>query len=243
MSYILIIGAKSDIARAVARKYAKSGHNLYLAARCSSELNSFAVDLAIRESIDIECIDIDVLNYSSHLSFYENLREKPLGVIFLAGYLGAQLDAQSNFDEARKIIDTNYTGAVSLLNIVADDFEKRKNGFIVGVSSVAGDRGRGSNYFYGSAKSALSAFLSGLRNRLYDSNVNVLTVKPGFVNTKMTSGMNLPNNLTSNPDDVANHIYSAQISKKDILYTKWEWKWIMVVIKLIPEWLFKRLSL
>ncbi len=243
MGYILIIGAKSDIAMAVARKYAENGFNLYLAARKSSKLNAFAKDLIIRTSRDVKCIELDILDYSSHKRFYDNLRMKPVGVIFLVGYLGIQVDAQSNFEEAHKIIDTNFTGAVSLLNIVADDFEKQKNGFIVGVSSVAGDRGRGSNYLYGSSKAALTNYLSGLRNRLHVSNINVLTVKPGFVNTRMTKEMNLPNKLTSYPEDIAEDIYIAQQRKKNVLYTKWVWKWIMTVIKIFPEWLFKRMSL
>jgi len=243
MSYILIIGAKSDIAKAVAKKYAEKGYNLYLAARKSEKLNTFANDLIIRASIDIECVELDVLDYLSHANFYDNLKEKPLGVIFLAGFLGNQYEAQKNFNEAQKIINTNFTSAVSLLNIIADDFEERKNGFIIGVSSVAGDRGRGSNYFYGSAKAAFSTYLSGLRNRLSASNVNVLTVKPGFVYTKMTEGMNLPTRLTSNPIDIAEDIFKAQKSKKNILYTNWKWKWIMLVIKAIPERFFKKMNL
>ena len=166
-----------------------------------------------------------------------------MGVISAVGYLGDQDKAQSDFSEAKKIIDTNYTGVVSLLNIIADDFEKRRNGFIVGISSVAGDRGRKSNYIYGSAKSALTTYLSGLRNRLYDANVQVLTVKPGFVATKMTKGLDLPEKLTALPEEVAEDIYNAQQKGKNVLYTKWIWRWVMLVIKAIPEWKFKGMSI
>ena len=243
MNYLLIIGAKSDIAKAVAKKYAENGHDLYLAARQTSELESFATDLNIRTEREIKCIELDVLNYASHEAFYNTLEEKPLGVISAVGYLGDQEKAQSDFIKAQKIIDTNFTGVVCLLNIIADDFEKRKNGFIVGISSVAGDRGRKSNYLYGSAKSAFTAYLSGLRNRLFFSNVHVLTVKPGFVYTKMTEGMDLPGKLSAQPKEVAEDIFKAQQKRKNVLYTKWFWKWVMLIIKLIPEWKFKELSI
>lgn len=243
MSYVLIIGAKSDIAKAIARKYAEQGYDLYLAARQSNELEDFANDINIRTEKKVQCVELDILNYASHENFYHELEEKPLGVISAVGYLGEQNKAQSDFKEAQKIIDTNYTGIVSLLNIIADDFENKKEGFIVGISSVAGDRGRKSNYLYGSAKAALSAYLSGLRNRLYESNIHVLTVKPGFVNTQMTAGMDLPAKLTAEPEQVANDIYNAQQKGTSVLYTKWLWRWVMLIIKNIPENVFKGISL
>ncbi len=243
MSYILIIGAKSDIAKAVARKYAENGYDLYLAARKSNDLKEFANDINIRTQRTVKCVELDILDYASHQTFYDNLEGKPLGVISAVGYLGEQDKAQNNFSEAQKIIDTNYTGVVSLLNIIVDDFEKRKCGFIVGISSVAGDRGRKSNYIYGSAKAALTAYLSGLRNRLYNANVHVLTVKPGFVATKMTKGMGLPKKLTAQPGEVAEDIYEAQQKGKSVLYTKWMWRWVMLIIKSIPEFLFKKRSI
>jgi short-subunit dehydrogenase len=243
MSYILIIGAKSDIAKALAKKYAENGYDIYLAARQSNNLKSFANDINIRTERDIKCIELDVLNYASHESFYAALEEKPLGVISAVGFLGNQEKAQNNFTEAQKIINTNYTGVVSLLNIIANDFEKRKNGFIVGISSVAGDRGRKSNYLYGSAKAALTAYLSGLGNRLYAANIHVLKVKPGFVATKMTAGMDLPQKLTAQAEEVADDIYQAQQKGKSVLYTKWMWRWIMLIIKTIPEWKFKAMNI
>lgn len=243
MSYVLIVGAKSDIAKATAREYAKHGHDLYLAARNTSELQEFANDVAVRNQRTVKTIELDILNYDSHYSFYEQLKEKPLGVICAVGYLGEQQKSQTDFNEAQHIIDTNYSGVVSLLNIIANDFEKNKSGFIVGISSVAGDRGRKSNYTYGSAKAALTTHLSGLRNRLYDAQVHVMTVKPGFVATMMTEDMDLPAKLTALPEEVAKSIYKAQQNNKNILYTKWVWRWIMLIIRNIPEWMFKRLSL
>ena len=243
MSYVLIIGAKSDIAQAIAKKYAENNYDLYLAARQVNELNIFAKDLAIRSKQTVQCVELDILDVASHPVFYHALPEKPEGVITAVGYLGSQDLAQTDFKETHKIIDTNYTGVVSLLNIIAEDFEQRHSGFIVGISSVAGDRGRKSNYIYGSAKAALSAYLSGLRNRLYSSGVQVLTVKPGFVATKMTAGMDLPAKLTAQPEAVASDTYKAQQKKKNVLYTKWLWKWIMLIIKHIPEGIFKKMSI
>ena len=243
MSYVLIIGAKSDIAKATARKYAKNGFDLYLAARNSDELEDFAKDIMIRTQRSIKVLELDILDYDSHQSFYNNLKEKPFGVISAVGFLGNQEKAQSDFSEAEKITDTNYTGIVSLFNIIAYDFEKRRSGFIVGISSVAGDRGRKSNYVYGAAKAALTTYLSGLRNRLYLTQVHVLTVKPGFVATKMTEKLNLPEKLTAQPKEVAEDIYKAQQNCKNVLYTKWTWRWVMLIIKMIPEWKFKGMNI
>ena len=243
MSYVLIIGAKSDIAKATAREYAKHGYDLYLAARNSEELEEFAKDVITRTQRTVKLLELDILNYKSHQAFYDNLDEKPLGVISAIGYLGDQEKAQSDFDEAQQIMDSNYTGVVSLFNIITDDFEKRRSGFMVGISSVAGDRGRESNYIYGSAKAALTAYLSGLRNRLYDAQVNVLTVKPGFVATKITEDMDLPDRLIAQPEEVAEDIYKAQQKGKSVLYTKWIWRWMILIIKMIPEWKFKGMSI
>ena len=243
MSLVLIIGAKSDIAKATAREYAKNGYDIYLAARNSDELDEFRNDLVVRTEQKIKLIDLDILNFKSHQNFYDSLDEKPLGVITAVGYLGEQKAATLDFKESQKIIDTNYTGVVSLLNIIANDFEKRKSGFIVGISSVAGDRGRKSNYIYGSAKAALSTYLSGLRNRLFESGVSVLTVKPGFVNTKMTKDIDLPEKLTAQPLEVAEDIFKAQQAGKNILYTKWIWRYVMFIITHIPEFIFKKLSI
>lgn len=243
MSYVLIIGAKSDIAKATAREYAKNGYDLYLAARNSEELEAFAQDVVTRTQKTVKLLELDILDYKSHQAFYDQLEEKPLGAISAIGYLGEQEKAQTDFDEAKQIMDTNYTGVVSLFNIIANDFEKRRSGFIIGISSVAGDRGRKSNYIYGSAKAALTAYLSGLRNRLYDAQVHVLTVKPGFVATKMTEEMDLPEKLTAQPEEVAEDIYNAQQKNKNVLYTKWMWRWVMLIIRNIPEFQFKKMSI
>lgn len=243
MGYVLIVGAKSDIARATAREYARHGYDLYLAARNASELEAFANDITVRMQRTVKLLELDILDYESHQAFYEKLEEEPLGVISAIGYLGDQVKAQTDFQETKLIMDTNYSGVASLFNIIANDFERRRSGFIIGISSVAGERGRNSNYFYGSAKAALTAYLSGLRNRLHDAHVHVLTVKPGFVATKMTEGMDLPAKLTAQPEEVAADIYKAQQKNKNVIFTKWIWRWVMLCISHLPETLFKRLSL
>lgn len=243
MSYVLIIGAKSDIAKALAKIYAKNDYDLYLCGRNINKLDDFSNDLKIRSKVMVDLKEFDITNFTSHQKFYQQLTPKPLGIIIVAGYMAEQKQCEANFSEALNTINVNYTGAVSILNIVADDMEKHKQGFIVGTGSVAGDRGRKTNYIYGSSKAAFSTYLSGLRNRLFTNKISVLTVKPGFVDTKMTQTMDLPKKLTAKPETVANAIYKAQQKGKDVLYTKSIWWFIMLVIKHIPERLFKRMSL
>ncbi len=241
--YLLIVGGNSDIGKALASTYAQAGYNLYLACRNTSSIATFSSDISLRNNVSVEALQLDVLDFDSHSSFYQNLEVKPEGIITCVGYLDDQLVSQDSWSESLKSIQTNLTGLVSLMNIVASDFEKRKSGFIVGISSVAGDRGRASNYIYGSAKSAFSTYLSGLRNRLSQSNVHVMTVKPGFVFTKMTAHLPLPKLLTAQPKDIANDLFTAQKKQKNTLYTKWFWKTIMLIIKYIPEGVFKKLKL
>lgn len=243
MSSILIIGAKSDIAKAVAREYAKNGYDLILAARNINELDGFASDIRIRNNKKIILKEFDLVNFSSHREFYDGLVEKPIGVVMAAGYMIEQPIAQKDWSEALNTINVNFLGAISILNIIANDFEQWKSGFIIGISSVAGDRGRKANYIYGSAKAGFTAYLSGLRNRLFESGVHVLTVKPGFVYTKMTKGLDLPPKLTAQPEEVARDIVRAQQSNKDIFYTKWVWRYVMLIIVHIPESIFKKMSI
>ncbi len=240
MSYILILGAKSDIGKAVAHSFAEKGFNLYLAGRNKGEISKEAGDIRLRHNVECEALEFDALNVESHNRFYSALKEKPEGVIVVFGYLGNHDKAKQDFQETRRIIDSNFTGAVSILNIVAEDFEKRKSGVIAGISSVAGDRGRQSNYFYGAAKAALTAYLSGLRQRLSKSNVHVLTIKPGFVATRMTEGMALPPALTATPRHVARDILKAYIKRKNVIYTSSVWRLIMLIIRHIPEAIFKK---
>ena len=149
----------------------------------------------------------------------------------------------TSWEDAARILHTNYTGAVSILNIVATDYMERKSGTIVGISSVAGDRGRGSNFLYGSAKAGFTAYLSGLRNLLFRSGVTVITVKPGFTATKMTAHLNLPPLLTASPEQVGTAVVRAIQARKNTIYVKGLWKWLMLIIRNIPENIFKKMNL
>jgi short-subunit dehydrogenase len=243
MTHVLIFGAASDIAKALAYTFAGQGFSPILAARNADRLADVARDINIRHEVDAVAVEFDALAFQTHPAFYVDLPARPDVAICVFGYLGEQKVAQSDFAEAHKIIDTNYTGAASILNIIANDFEKRRSGTIIGISSVAGDRGRGSNYLYGSAKAAFSAYLSGLRNRLSKTGVHVITVKPGFVRTKMTAGMPLPGPVTAKPKQVAADVYRAYLKRSNVVYTKWMWRYIMLLIRHLPESIFKRLNL
>lgn len=243
MKNILILGATSDIAIACAHEFAKNGYGVQLAARKVEKLKIIARDMEVRYKMPVSCHSFDALDYESHATFWKELPQRPDVCLCAFGYLGKQEKAQEDWNEARRIIDTNYTGAASILNIVAQSYEKQGRGIIIGISSVAGERGRQSNYFYGSAKAAFTAYLSGLRNRLYKKGVHVLTVKPGFVDTKMTEGLDLPGPLTAKPEQVAGAIYKAARSGKDVIYTLAVWQLIMQNIRLIPEGIFKKMNL
>ena len=232
---IVVMGATSGIGRGVAKAFAQKGHDLYVCGRDKEELIKLKNDLLIRYSfkINIKVFIINILD----ISFIENLsdifQEDIRGLVFCMGYKG---------DDISSILTINFTRAVLIIDSFAEYFKLKKSGFIIGVSSVAGDRGRQSNYHYGAAKAGLSVYLQGLRNQLTRYNVRVITVKPGFVDTRMTFGM--PGLfLVANPDKIGQDIANAVNKKQDVLYLPWFWKYIMVIIKSIPEWIFKKMSL
>ena len=243
MKNVLILGATSDMAQAIAKKYAAEGWSLALAALEPELLNPIAADLRVRSEVKIQTLEFDATNFSSHQKFYESLEIKPEVVFCVFGYMGDQLEARTNLEEIRRTISINFVGAASILAVVAEDFEKRRQGAIVGISSVAGDRGRQSNYIYGSAKAGFTAYLSGLRNRLAKSGVHVMTVKPGFCRTKMTENLELPGALTASPEQVADAIFQGLKKKRNTLYVLWMWRWIMLIIRHIPEVIFKKLGM
>ena len=241
---ILIIGATSAIARATAAAFAAQGHDLYLAGRNADELRRIAADLAIRYQVKTASGVFIAEALDSHAQFFTQAMHsmgEMAGVVFAVGYLGDQ-QAARDFSVGAEVILVNFTAAASILSHCASYLEARKQGFIIGISSVAGDRGRQSNYTYGAAKGALSLYLQGLRNRLYASQVRVITVKPGFVDTAMTYGM--PGMfLLASPQYLGEHIVQALAKSADVVYLPWFWRYIMLIIKNIPESVFKRLKL
>jgi short-subunit dehydrogenase len=238
---ILVLGATSTLARAVAAEFASRGYHLVLVARDPLELERCASDLHLRYGIDVKTVVLDILDFDLHSkALGECLSEETLeGAILSIGYLGNQIAAEQDFGEARRILDTNFTASISLLNLLVPHFEKKRSGFICVLSSVAGDRGRRSNYIYGAAKGGLTLYLQGLRNRLYPSQVDVITVKLGVVDTQMTYG--LPGLiLKTSPQRVAKDIYRAILKRKDVFYSPAFWRWIMWGIRNIPETFCKR---
>jgi short-subunit dehydrogenase len=243
MATVLILGATSDMGVAIAGKFAENKYNVQLAARNPDQLKPAQSDIKIRYNVDCTLHAFDALQFSSHENFFNRLIPKPDVTVCLFGVMDDELTAFDNWNITERMIDTNFTGAVSILNVAAKYYVKEKKGTIVGISSVAGERGRESKLIYGSAKAAFSAYLSGLRNKLYKQNVHVISVKPGFVYTRMTENMSLPKLLTAYPAEVANAVYKAVQRKKNVIYVKWFWRYIMLIIKYIPEFQFKKMSL
>ena len=240
---VLILGAQSDIAKSLAKKFGENNYDLVLAAKNIDELKAQSTDLKVRYNVVVDIYEFDVLKNGNHENFLNKLKEIPPIVICAIGFMGQQKENEKNSDLRTKVLRTNYEGPINIISELANIYENRGYGTIVGISSVAGDRGRSTNYIYGSAKAGFTAFLSGLRNRLVKKNVHVLTVLPGTVYTKMTIGHKLPKIFTSYPDKIANDIFKSIIKKKDVIYTMGIWRVIMMVIKLIPERIFKRLKI
>ena len=240
---VLVVGGTSDIGRATALHYAQGGWQVWLAARDAEGARRNAQDIATRTGSSVEVQVLDVLDSERLTAFVDGLPALPDTVVSVVGELGDQTRAQSDLEHARTVLRTNFEGPALLLGLFAERFAARGSGTIVGISSVAGDRGRGSNYVYGAAKAGFTAFLSGLRNRLASAGVRVITVKPGFVRTRMTQGMKLPPLLTAEPDEVGRAIFAAGEKRGDVIYVRPVWRGVMGVIGIIPETVFKRLRL
>lgn len=241
METVLILGATSDIGIAIAKKFAAGGYNIQLAARKPEQLDAIRSDIEIRSGVNCSIHAFDALKYQAHAAFFDAL--KPDITITIFGTMYEEEDAFNDWALAEAMINTNYTGAVSILNIAAKHYIAQQKGAIIGVSSVAGDRGRASKLIYGSSKAAFTAYLAGLRNKCFKDNVRVMTVKPGFVYTRMTENLPLPKPLTSTPDEVAAIVYNGFVKKKNTIYVKWFWRYIMLIIKNIPEFQFKKMKL
>jgi len=243
MINVLILGATSPIARALAMRFAAEGSKLYLAARDPSEAERLAQDISMRTGADAAAGGFDAVDFSSHAAVIDRAIAELGGldgVIICFGTLGEESAAQVEPDAALATLNQNFNGAVSLLTLAARHLEQQHSGFIIAIGSVAGERGRAKNYVYGSAKSALATFTQGLRGRLARAGVQVMTVKLGTVDTRMTWGRD--SLLVVAPEAAAASIYAAWQRKADVVYVPWFWRPIMAVIRLIPERLFKRMS-
>jgi len=246
---ILIIGATSAIAQATLRIYAEQNHNLYLLARNQEQLQIIADDAKIRGAnqveYQVEYQACDLAQLDTHQALIDNVYSAypKLDIVLIAhGTLPDQQACEDNVEISLQEININALSTISLLTLLANRFEKQKSGSIAVISSVAGDRGRQSNYVYGAAKGMVSTFLQGLRNRLNDSKVQVLDIKPGFVDTPMTAEFK-KGALWAQPEQIAANIVKAINNGRNTLYTPWFWWGIMFIIRNIPEFVFKRLKL
>jgi decaprenylphospho-beta-D-erythro-pentofuranosid-2-ulose 2-reductase len=239
---VLILGGTSDVGLAAARVYASKGWRVVLAGRDGAELDRNVQDIRTRYGGEACHFRLNVLEADG--CFEDPLDRLPDTAICVVGLLGSQERGEQDAAHAKEIIRTNFEGLVLLFEDLARRMVQRGSGTLVGVGSVAGDRGRASNYIYGAAKAGFSTFLSGLRNRLSNTGVRIVTVKPGFIRTRMTVGLELPNWLTATAEEVGLAIYrAAEVTKADVVYVRPVWALIMAVIRNIPESIFKRMKL
>jgi len=242
MKKILIIGATSAIAKQCARIWAARGDELYLVARNVEQVQIIASDLKVRGATNVfeYCADLnDKDRYVELLDAAESTMNGIDTVLVAHGTLSNQKKCEQSVEETLSEIQTNALSTIGLLTLIANRFEAKKSGTIAVISSVAGERGRASNYVYGSAKSMITTFTSGLRQRLHKSNITVVTIKPGFVDTPMTASFK-KGLLWTKPAAVATKIIKAIDLKKDEVYVPTFWFWILLLIKVIPTWLFKK---
>jgi short-subunit dehydrogenase len=245
MKKVLVLGATSAIAQATVRLLAARGASLYLVGRNAERLEAVARDARTRGASQVEAEALDLDDTSRHEALVERATTALGGLdgaLLAHGILGDQQAAQRSYAEAEKVFRTNFLSAVSLLTPLANHFEARQAGTLVVISSVAGDRGRQSNYVYGASKGALSVFLQGLRNRLARAGVAVVTVKPGFVDTPMTAALK-KNALFATPEKVARGLLRAADGGRDEVYLPFFWRPIMFLVRGLPERVFKRLKL
>jgi decaprenylphospho-beta-D-erythro-pentofuranosid-2-ulose 2-reductase len=242
---VLIIGATSAIAAETARAYAERGAKLFLAGRNAAKLASVAADLRVRGAAEVHTGVLDVAQIPDQTAVIDSAIStlEGLDVALIAhGTLPVQSACEKQVEETVEALHVNFTATITLLTILANYFEAQHRGCIAVITSVAGDRGRQSNYVYGAAKGGVERFLQGLRNRLHASGVTVLTIKPGFVDTPMTASVK-KNPLFASPRGVGRSIHRAIERRRDVVYIPWFWRPLMMVIRVLPEPLFKRLHL
>lgn len=240
---VLIIGGRSDIGLALAHRFARMGHPIVLAARHADDLQDRLTDLSVRYGVAAQAREIDVLRPESFGAFLDGLPADTGIAISVVGLLPDQQAIERDPVAVQRTVDSNFTGPMLLLEMAAHRYAAARlpAAAVIGISSVAGDRGRARNYWYGAAKAAFSAGLSGLRQRHAQDGLLVMTVKPGFVSTRMTAGMQLPPALTDTPQQVAELVYQGYCKRRMVVYP-WKWRLIMTIIQLIPERVFSRMK-
>lgn len=245
MKNLLIYGATSAIAHHTAINFAMAGWNLHLVGRDEKKLDAIRQDILARFKTEIVLYKQDALEFDNHKELFNEVLKNAGeidSVLIAHGTLPDQEKIQNNPAEIRKEFDINALSVMSVAAIAGEYFEQRKQGSIAVISSVAGDRGRMSNYIYGAAKAAVSAFTGGLRNRLAHSGVNVLTIKPGFVDSPMTADVD-KNFLFADPKNVGLTIYKAMQEQKSVIYVPGFWRFIMCIVRNVPEAIFNKLKM
>jgi short-subunit dehydrogenase len=237
---VLVIGARSDVGLAIAHRFAADGHPIQLAARQVQSLASDMADIELRHGVNVSLHELDILDWQAFEPFLDGLPALPEIAVCVVGLLGDQVQSQSDPEIGLRIMRSNYEGPALLTGLLANRFEERGGGMLIGLSSVAGERGRASNYVYGSAKAGYTAFLSGLRNRLAKKGIHVMTVLPGFIATRMTEGMKLPKRLTASPAEVAHRVFRSVKQRQNVVFVKPVWRLIMTLIRTMPESIFKK---
>jgi short-subunit dehydrogenase len=243
---VIILGGASAIAEACARRFAKEGADLLLAGRDGGKLSAIADDLRVvgAQSVETEVLDLAAPKDAS--ASLKEMRERLGGcdLLLLAyGVLGDERGAEKDLDEAEQLLQTNFTSAAGWLMAGAEAFEEQGHGSLVAIGSVAGDRGRQSNYLYGAAKGGLALLMQGLAHRFAGSEIKVLTVKPGFVDTPMTAAFD-KGPLWASPEQIAAGICKAVAKKESgAIYLPWFWFWIMMIIRNLPAFLLHKTKL
>ena len=238
----LVIGAASDIGRVIAHTLAKDGCALRLAASDPARLEREARNLRVRTGAAVTAHRCDVLAEDGGVSLLDTLDPLPEVAVCVVGLFGDQAESRRDGAAAERVMRTNHAGPALLMGVLAERFERRGGGVLVGVSSVAGERGRAANCIYGSAKAGFTAFLSGLRSRLAASGLHVVTVKPASCAPRMTDGMDLPARLTATAEEVAAAVVAAMHRRRDVIHVRRVWRPIMFVLRAVPERLFQRMS-
>lgn len=242
---VLILGATSTIAQSVIRRFAREGAALCLVARNPEKLACVAADAKLRGAPRVEEICADLCDREAHPALVASILETMHGldvVLVAYGILGEQKAGEQDFHQAEAVLTTNFLSVASILTPLANYFEQQRSGCIAVLSSVAGDRGRRSNYIYGCSKAALNVFLEGMRSRLHPHGVDVLTVKPGFVDTSMTAHLQ-KTRLFARPETIGEGICEAILRRKDSVYLPWFWRPVMFTLRMVPGFLFKRASI
>lgn len=226
---VLILGANSDVAKAAIRLYVDKGHKVIAASRSLDDLRA----------LPVEAVYFDATDFDSHRSFYESLPQKPHIVLYAAGYLKNNEEALLDWEGSFRMMKVHYCGAVSILNIIAMDPENPHLEKIIGLSSLSGVRGRKSNFIYGSTKSAFTQYLAGLRQYLFSRGITVNVIVAGYIRSKMTAGLDLPESLMLEPFFIARSVVES--GKRFVIVPGFKWKLIYQVLRLMPERLVAKL--